>query len=99
VGPEIEPVMAGERSDQSCEGGKRTVESAILAIVLESYPRPLPWPALLAEMTADVGGPDRIADIERAVDGLVAVDLLRSGDGALSPTAAALRSGELELGL
>jgi hypothetical protein len=91
--------MGGERGDQASQGGKRTVESAILAIVVESHPQPLPWPALLAEMTVEVGGPDRVADIEQAVEGLVAVDLLRTADGALSPTPAALRSAELELGL
>jgi hypothetical protein len=91
--------MGGEPRHESSDLGKRSVESAILAIVVESHPAPLPWSALLAEMTAEVAGPDRVADVERAVEGLVAVDLLRTVDGELSPTPAALRAAELELGL
>lgn len=91
--------MDGEARHESSDLGKRSVESAILAIVVETHPAPLPWSALLGEMTAEVGGPERLVDVERAVEGLVAVGLLRIEDGDLSPTPASLRAAELELGL
>lgn len=75
--------MHGERSRERSERALRSVESAILAIVVEGHPEPLPLSELLAEMTAEANRPERVADVERAVAGLVEVGLLRTSGHAL----------------
>lgn len=54
---------------------------------------------LLVEMACAADDTRRIADIDSAVEGLVAAGLLVGLGAALSPTPAALRLSELDLGL
>ena len=77
---------------------RRSVESAVLAIVVESHPEPLSRLTLLNEMEASPDDSDRIAAVDDAVDGLIAVGLLTKESQTLSPTPASLRAAELELG-
>jgi hypothetical protein len=81
------------------ERGRRIVESAVLAMVIERHPDPFPRPELLAEMTAVACNPGRETEVEEAIEGLVGVGLLTQGDDFLRATPASLRAGELELGL
>lgn len=78
---------------------ERNVESVVLALVIRRYPTLLATPELIAELAVDPNPPGRGEAIERAVAELVRVDLLRPVGPAFEPTAAALRAGELELGL
>jgi len=90
--------MDGELSRNGSEQWQRSVESAVLAIVIERHPEPLSRSELLAEMMSEADGQSRVAEVEHAVDGLSSVGLL-AGDQKLLPTPAALRSSELDLGL
>jgi hypothetical protein len=91
--------MESERSHEKSEPGSRSVESAVLAIVIERNPVPLSQSDLLLEMKTEADGPGRAMEVEFAVAGLAEVGLLVLSDGVLLPTPAALRAGELELGL
>jgi hypothetical protein len=91
--------MESERSHNHPELGPRSVESAVLAIVIERHPAPVSWSDLLLEMKTETDAPRRDAEVELAVGGLVQVELLLLSNGVLVPTPAALRAGELELGL
>lgn len=91
--------MGEERNHQRSELGPRSVESAVLAIVIERHPMPLAPDDLLAEMKIDADDPGRAGEVDLAVTGLLGVGLLVSREGFLSATPAALRAGELELGL
>lgn len=90
--------MDGEQSRDRSEERQRSVESAVLAIVIERHPEPLSRSELLAEMVSDGDGRSRVAEVEHAVEGLNSVGLL-AGDQKLLPTPAALRSAQLDLGL
>jgi hypothetical protein len=79
--------------------GQRGVESVILARLIERHPSGSPDAEVVAEMTAEDNTPGLAAVVQEAIDGLLRVNLLVSADGVLHPTPAALRSGELELGL
>jgi hypothetical protein len=92
-------VMDGGRSHRRLKPPQRAVESAVLASVIERDPDSLPHAELLAEMTAVARNPERTAEVEAAVEGLVEVGLLVRTDGLLRATPASLRAGELELGL
>jgi hypothetical protein len=89
--------MDGER--ESSEQRQRSVESAVLAIVIEKHPEPLPRLVLLGEMEAPPDDPARIAEVEAAIDDLVAVGLLITAEAGLSPSRASLHYSELEVGL
>jgi hypothetical protein len=91
--------MESERSHDKPELGPRSVESAVLAIVIERHPLPVSRSSLLLEMKTETDAPRRDAEVELAVGGLAEVGLLVLSNGVLTPTAAALRAGELELGL
>jgi hypothetical protein len=78
---------------------ERGLESVILAKLIECHPRPLSEDELTRQMTEIVDTPDRVEAVGRALDALIAVALIRRVNGALVPTAASLRVGELELGL
>jgi hypothetical protein len=88
-----------QRPGASAAGGDRAVEAAALAILVERHPELLALAELVEEMSVGSTRPGRREAIERAVDGLVAVDLLRWQGERLVPTPAALRAAELELGL
>jgi hypothetical protein len=91
--------MESERSHEKSELGPRSVESAVLAIVIERHPVPLSRSDLLLEMETEADGPRRASEVESAVGGLADAGLLVLSNGDLIPTPAALRAGELELGL
>jgi hypothetical protein len=91
--------MERERNHARAELGPRSVESAVLAIVLERQPESLSQSGLLEEMKTGAENQRRTAEVESAVLGLVEVGLLVLSDGLLLPTPAALRAGELELEL
>jgi hypothetical protein len=79
---------------------KRSVEEAALAIVIERLPTKTTGSRLLDLMNEDAAPtPARVAAIELAVEGLVAVGLLVREGAVLGPTRAARRSAELDLGL
>jgi len=78
---------------------ERSLESAVLATLIEHHPTMLSEAQLVREMTAVVQTPGRPAAIERAVRGLVGVGLLDRRGRLLAPTPAALRVAELEIGL
>jgi hypothetical protein len=81
------------------EDRQRSVESAVLAIVLERLPDRLTAAGLIEEMTAEANPPGRVEEVERAVAELVRVELLRRDGDRLEPTQAARRMAELETGL
>jgi hypothetical protein len=91
--------MGKNWSHEQTDPRARSVESAALAIVIEHHPEPLPLDGLISEMRTEADGRGRAADIAEAVRELVAVGLLASSGGLLRVTPAALRAGELELGL
>jgi len=90
--------MDGDLSRDRPEERQRSVESAVLAIVIERHPEALPRSELLGEMVSSADGRSRVAEVEDAVEGLVGVGLL-AGDQSLLPTPAALRISELDVGL
>jgi len=91
--------MEREPSHQRSGRGTRSVESAVLAIAIERHPEPLLLSDLLLDMRTEADGPGRATEVESAVAGLVGVGLLISSEGVLIVTPAAMRAGELELGL
>lgn len=81
------------------EQQERSVESAVLAVVLERHPDRLTEAELIEEMTAVANPPGRVEAVERAVAELVRVELLRRDGDRIEPTRAARRVGELETGI
>jgi hypothetical protein len=79
--------------------GERNVESVVLARLIERHPVGLTRAQVVEGLTAIVDTPERVAAIGAAIDGLEGVSLVVSADDLLHPTPAALRAGELELGL
>jgi hypothetical protein len=77
----------------------RNVEAVVLARLIEGHPDGLTKAQVLASMTEMVLTPERVAAVENAIEGLVEVGLLVRAGAVLRPTQAALRAGELELGL
>jgi hypothetical protein len=78
---------------------ERNVESVVLARLIERHPVGLSRAEVVQLLTTIVDTPERVAAIDAAIDGLAAVNLVVSADDLLYPTPAALRAGELELGL
>jgi hypothetical protein len=78
---------------------RRNVESVVLAKLIERHPIDLSRTQIVEDLTTVVSNPARVAAIHMAVDGLVEVGLLVCVGIAIRPTPAALRAGELELGL
>jgi hypothetical protein len=91
--------MERDPSHENSYPGTRSVESAVLAILIERHPELLSPSDLLLEMQTEADGPRRAEEIESAVGGLADAGLLVLSNGVLIPTSAALRAGELELGL
>jgi hypothetical protein len=78
---------------------RRGVESMVLAALLEAHPDRLTESKVRRELTSVESTPDRVSAIGQAVKGLVDVGLVARDDRLLRLTPAALRAGELELGL
>jgi hypothetical protein len=92
--------MTGESSnDPNSAQRRRAVESVVLARMIERGTDGMTEFQVVDDMTTAADTPERIAAIRRAIEGLVEVGLLVWIDDLLRPTPAALRSGELELGL
>jgi hypothetical protein len=85
--------------DLSSVRGWRGIESVILAHLIERHPNGSSDAEMLADITAEDHTPGLSEMVRGAIEGLIAVDLVVRSEGLLYPTAAALRSGELELGL
>ncbi len=85
--------------DLSSVRGQRGVESVILARLIELHPNGTSEAEMVADITAEDRTPGLDELVRAAIEALVAVDLISRSDGLLHPTTAALRSGELELGL
>jgi hypothetical protein len=77
----------------------RNVEASALALLIERYPDLLTLADLIEAMTVEAMTAERAKAIELAVNSLTAVGLLELRGVLLMPTPAALRIGELELGL
>jgi hypothetical protein len=76
------------------------VESAALARVVELGPAPASEAGVIVHLMENlVYDPARVAAIKKGVVELVGVGLLKNDGDALTPTSAAVRSAELELGL
>lgn len=75
------------------------VEGAALALLIEYHPDRLTMQELVEEMCSGSKDPGRREAVERAVRELAATGLLRRQGSFVLPTPAALRVGELELGL
>jgi hypothetical protein len=75
------------------------VEGAALALLIECHPDRLTMPELVEEMCSGSKDPDRRDAVERAVRELTATGLVLRQGAFVVPTPAALRVGELELGL
>jgi hypothetical protein len=92
--------MTGEpSSDLNSAQRRRAVESVVLARMIERGTDGLTESQIVDDMTTTADTSERIAAIRQAIGGLVEVGLLDWVDDLLRPTPAALRSGELELGL
>jgi hypothetical protein len=92
--------MAGDPNrDLSSVRGQRGIESVILARLIELHPNGSSEAEMIAAITAEDRAPGLDELIRAAIEELVTIDLVSRTDGLLHPTAAALRSGELELGL
>lgn len=85
--------------DLSSVQGQRGIESVILARLIELHPRGSSEAEMVSEITADDRSPGVDELARAAVKALIEVELVSRSGGRLYPTAAALRSGELELGL
>ncbi len=71
----------------------------VLARLIERGPEGMTESQVIDGMTTSAEAPGRVPAVREAIGGLVEAGLLfRVGD-SLRPTPAALRSGELELGL
>lgn len=93
-------IMRDESSGQSNSARRqRAVESVVLARMLERAADGLTEAQVVEEMTTIADTPERIAAVRKAIEGLLEVGLLVWVEDRLRPTSAALRSGELELGL
>jgi hypothetical protein len=78
----------------------RQIESVALARIVEIGPGPSSEARLIVGLMEDlVYDPERVAAIKQGVVELVGVGLLEKDGDALTPTSAAVRSAELELGL
>lgn len=77
----------------------RNVESAVLAIVIERHPRRVTVDEVVEEMMSVAHTPGRAQAVERAIDELARVGLLRRRRALIEPTRASLRMVELETGL
>ncbi len=92
--------MADESNrDLSSVRGQRGIESVILARLIELHPNGSSEAETVADITAVDRTPGLDEMVRAAIGALVTVGLVERSDGLLRPTAAALRSGELELGL
>jgi hypothetical protein len=92
--------MTGDSSSHSNSAQRRrAVESVVLAKMIERGRDGLTESQLIDDLTTVADTSERVAAIRWAIEGLVAVGLLVWTDDLLRPTPAALRSGELELGL
>ncbi len=78
---------------------ERIVESAVLALMVEAHPRLYTLPRLIEDATRHVMAPGGAVTVERAVESLIIVELVHRRGQELEPTPAALRAGELEMGL
>jgi hypothetical protein len=78
---------------------QRDVEAVVLAALIDAYPDELTESAVQRELTAVENTPERLAAIAAAIAGLVEVGLVARAGDALRLTPAALRAGELELGI
>jgi len=87
-------------SDDPVIRAARGVEAVALARVVEVGPGPVSEAEVIVHLMADQRyDPGRVAAIKRGVVDLVRVGLLVKDGDALTPTLAAVRSAELELGL
>lgn len=75
------------------------VEGAVLALLIERHPDRLTMPQLVEEMSWGSRDPNRGDAVEGAVRELVGTGLLSRYGAFVLPTPAAIRVGELELGL
>ncbi|HEX4752720.1 MAG TPA: hypothetical protein VH268_07470 [Solirubrobacterales bacterium] len=92
--------MSDERNrDLTSVRDQRNVESVVLARSIERHPNGLTEVQAIEDMTTIVNTPERIAAVHKAIEGLIEVNLLIRVRDALHPTPAALRAGELELGI
>lgn len=91
--------MDGEQSHQGSEVVQRSVESAVLAIVIEAQPRSLARSDLFEEMVTTGDDFQQVTEVQAAIDALSSAGLLSATDDWLSPTPAALRAAELDLGI
>jgi hypothetical protein len=78
---------------------QRDVEAVVLAALIDAYPEELTESAVQRELTAVENTPERLAAIGAAIAGLVEVGLVARAGDLLRLTPAALRAGELELGI
>jgi hypothetical protein len=78
---------------------QRDVEAVVLAALIDAHPGQLTQAALQRELTTVENTPERLAAIAAALEGLVEVGLAAHDGDLLRLTPAALRAGELELGL
>ena len=92
--------MDGENTqDSGSVQRRRGLESVALAALIGSHPHGLTKSQVRDELTTVEHTPERVAAIGRAIDGLIEVGLVARRGERLLPTPAALRAGELELGL
>ncbi|MGH2939766.1 MAG: hypothetical protein ACRDPE_16775 [Solirubrobacterales bacterium] len=91
--------MDAEQSHQRSEAVQRSVESAVLAIVIEAQPQSLSRRDLFEEMVTTGDDPQQVTEVQAAIDGLASAGLLSATADRLSPTPAALRAAELDLGI
>jgi hypothetical protein len=78
---------------------QRDVEAVVLAALIDAHPDELTESQVRRELTSVENTSERVAAIGRAVEGLIEVGLVARPGDVLQLTPAALRAGELELGL
>lgn len=98
--PPLVSSMPSEQNhrDGARDAGRRRLEGALLALLIECHPLPLTLAELVAEL-GEASRPGGSTEVERAVDELAEAGLLRRRGVGLIPTPAALRVAEIELGL
>jgi hypothetical protein len=79
--------------------GRRDVEAVVLATLIDAHPAEITESEVRRQLTSIEKTPERMAVIDQAVESLIEVGLVVRAIDLLRPTPAALRAGELELGL
>jgi hypothetical protein len=77
----------------------RNLEAVAFAVLVVAHPRELTEAEVRRDLTSVEDSPERLAAIDRAIEGLVDIGLVARDGDRLRLTPPAVRAAELELGL